>query len=190
MARGGLTEYLLENVPNLTHHGVDPFIGGYDNSGDGFSRLLERLNMSSTWANSILYNMKDYNCNFKLHHNMSDKGVVDFQDDSMDLVFLDGDHTYQGIVLDISIWIHKVKMGGILAFDDYGPHFTGVYFAVNQFVAINDIKLHYMSASKVGNVYIYKDRNNFNTSLSMSIKEKDLPNGVIWNDNLIKIPRH
>jgi hypothetical protein len=31
VARGGLSSYLLTHVPSLVnHHGVDPFIGGYD----------------------------------------------------------------------------------------------------------------------------------------------------------------
>ncbi len=36
----------------------------------------------------------------------------------IDLLFIDGDHTYQGVVQDIEDWTPRVKPGGIVAFHD------------------------------------------------------------------------
>ena len=43
-----------------------------------------------------------------------------YEDDSLDFVFLDGDHRYECVKADIEAWLPKVKVGGILAGHDYG----------------------------------------------------------------------
>lgn len=42
-----------------------------------------------------------------------------FADEMFDFVFLDADHTYEGIKADIQAWMPKVKPGGILSGHDY-----------------------------------------------------------------------
>lgn len=54
-----------------------------------------------------------------------------FEDNSLDFVFLDADHSYSAIRNDILNWFPKVKVGGILAGHDYYPHENNsVYRAV------------------------------------------------------------
>jgi predicted O-methyltransferase YrrM len=43
-----------------------------------------------------------------------------FADGSVDFVFVDADHSYEGCKQDIHAWLPKVKHGGILAGHDYG----------------------------------------------------------------------
>jgi hypothetical protein len=43
-----------------------------------------------------------------------------FEDGSLFFVFIDANHLYEGIALDIYAWKKKVKPGGILAGHDYG----------------------------------------------------------------------
>ena len=43
----------------------------------------------------------------------------DIPDDSLDFCYIDGDHSLEGIYVDLRAWIHKVKVGGILAGHDY-----------------------------------------------------------------------
>jgi predicted O-methyltransferase YrrM len=40
--------------------------------------------------------------------------------DSLDFVFIDGDHRYECVLADIQAWLPKVKAGGIIAGHDYG----------------------------------------------------------------------
>jgi len=52
---------------------------------------------------------------------------------SVDLVFVDGGHSYQGVMDDIFAWTITVKPGGIIAFHDYGtPSLPGVARAVDE----------------------------------------------------------
>jgi hypothetical protein len=56
-------------------------------------------------------------------------------DDSLGLVYIDGDHTYNGCKSDIKVWMPKLKQGGIMAFHDYNdfPNY-GVKRAVIEFM--------------------------------------------------------
>ena len=43
-----------------------------------------------------------------------------FEDDSLDIVFINADHSYDAVKADIEAWYPKVKNKGILAGHDYG----------------------------------------------------------------------
>jgi len=55
-----------------------------------------------------------------------------YKDDSLDFVFIDGDHRYEFVKADIEAWVPKVKSGGIIAGHDYG-WCTDVRKAVHEF---------------------------------------------------------
>lgn len=61
-----------------------------------------------------------------------------FVDGSLDLVFIDGDHSYEGVRADIDAWLPKVRKGGVIAGHDYdntnkyGDAFKGVDRAVHE----------------------------------------------------------
>ena len=55
-----------------------------------------------------------------------------FKDGSLDLVWIDADHSYEAVKLDIASWLPKVKAGGIIAGHDYTPHYPGVMQAVQE----------------------------------------------------------
>jgi hypothetical protein len=42
-----------------------------------------------------------------------------FQDQSLDLVYLDADHSYNGVIQDLTCWLPKVRMGGMICGHDY-----------------------------------------------------------------------
>ena len=52
-------------------------------------------------------------------------------DASLDFVFIDGDHSYEGVKRDIEAWMPKVKPGGWLMGHDY-PQRAGVKRAVDE----------------------------------------------------------
>ncbi len=54
-----------------------------------------------------------------MHYGDANKIVLDVQDESIDTLFIDGDHTYEGVKKDIEAWMPKVKKGGTIIFHDY-----------------------------------------------------------------------
>jgi len=52
--------------------------------------------------------------------------------DNLDLVFIDGDHSYEAVKKDILGFEKKVRVGGLLTGHDYAPRFPGVVQAVQE----------------------------------------------------------
>jgi predicted O-methyltransferase YrrM len=68
----------------------------------------------------------------------SEKAAASF-DQPVELIFIDGDHSYEAVRLDLELWLRKVVEGGVLAFHD-SIQFPGVarmleahVFPSNQF---------------------------------------------------------
>lgn len=70
----------------------------------------------------------------------SSKIASEYEDESLDFVFIDGDHNYDGCKKDIVNWYPKVKKGGIIAGHDYVPDFQGVVDAVDEFFGKDSIE--------------------------------------------------
>jgi predicted O-methyltransferase YrrM len=71
-----------------------------------------------------------------------------FGPSAFDFVFLDGDHSYSGVVADISAWASKIKPRGLLCGHDYYADFKERPFpkievrrAVDEFVAAAGLQL-------------------------------------------------
>jgi predicted O-methyltransferase YrrM len=76
------------------------------------------------------------------------KDVVEsFQDESLDVVFIDLTHTYEEVKQDITLWLPKVKKGGILSGHDYEIAWGGVMKAVDEMLPSRTI---------MENCWIYK----------------------------------
>jgi hypothetical protein len=71
------------------------------------------------------------------------EAVKQFEDNSLDFVFIDGNHHFEWVVNDVIYWSRKVKPGGIVYGHDYSDAFH-VKQAVNA----------YMSAYKVNPWFI------------------------------------
>jgi hypothetical protein len=63
----------------------------------------------------------------------------------LDLVYIDGDHTYEAVAEDIKLWEPKVRPGGIIGGHDYNKSkdryrkiFSGVIQAVDEYAAANN----------------------------------------------------
>lgn len=55
------------------------------------------------------------------------------RDGTLDLVFIDADHSYEGCVADIKAWSPKVRTGGFISGHDYhSGNFPGVVQAVEE----------------------------------------------------------
>jgi FkbM family methyltransferase len=81
-----------------------------------------------------------------------------FPDEYFDFIYIDADHSYEGVVKDLEAWWPKIKKGGLFCGDDYIPDDGdiwlivgdkkeyagkfGVRKAVNEFIAKKDLTLY------------------------------------------------
>jgi predicted O-methyltransferase YrrM len=64
----------------------------------------------------------------------SDEAVTQFDDLSIDFIYIDGCHTYEAVKKDLQNYYPKIKHGGIISGHDYGgPTTPGTTKAVNEF---------------------------------------------------------
>jgi hypothetical protein len=57
----------------------------------------------------------------------------EWEEQSVDFVYIDGLHDYASISRDIELWYPKVRTGGIIAGHDYHPDIPDVIRAVDEF---------------------------------------------------------
>ena len=50
----------------------------------------------------------------------------------VDFIYVDGSHSYDGVTRDIAAWEPKLKVGGVMCFDDYGDPLHEVTYAVDE----------------------------------------------------------
>lgn len=67
---------------------------------------------------------------------------INFADETLDFVYIDAEHTYDAVKLDIPAWWKKVRKGGIIAGHDYSTtNWPGVVQAVDEFAQQNNLKV-------------------------------------------------
>jgi hypothetical protein len=82
-------------------------------------------------------------CKLRMHRVKSHEGAALFGDHGVDVVFIDGLHTYEGVVVDIKAWLSKIRIGGSLIFNDYNANamFPGVSKAVKEAAARQNFQI-------------------------------------------------
>ena len=71
---------------------------------------------------------------------LSDTAISQFEDQTIDFAYVDGDHSYDGVRADLAALFPKMKDEGIIAFDDYhrfGWWGDGVLRAIHEFIGRN-----------------------------------------------------
>jgi hypothetical protein len=76
-------------------------------------------------------------------------------DESVDAVFIDGDHSYEAVSKDLPFWWKKIRAGGWILGDDYNSCHPGTTKAVDEFANNNNLKIEFLTQEN--NTYpIYK----------------------------------
>lgn len=73
----------------------------------------------------------------------STKLPVEWQGDPIDVLFIDGDHSYEGCKADIDGWYPHMKKHGVILFHDCDSTSPGVVKAVEEFANTNKLKVYY-----------------------------------------------
>lgn len=77
----------------------------------------------------------------------SKEAAKKFKRNSLDVVFIDLDHSYEAVKEDIQLWLPKIKKGGYIAGDDYHENWPGVIRAVDEILP---------HATFIGDCWIYQ----------------------------------
>jgi hypothetical protein len=99
---------------------------------------LHLIDIDFSWLDPVVAN----DPRVSMHNGLSHETLAGFPDDHFDWIYIDGDHSYEGVSRDARVAATKVKPGGHLVFNDfahadpylgsYGVHRAVTEFAVNR----------------------------------------------------------
>jgi predicted O-methyltransferase YrrM len=121
------TELFMKNVPSYPTY--------IDWNGADFNE--ERQKLMKQYAIDVLKPFKE---KIEFIYEDSSTFANSVEDESLDFIFIDGDHSYDGFIKDLSSYFPKVKKGGIVSGDDIT--LTTISNGLNDFFSENkpDIK--------------------------------------------------
>jgi hypothetical protein len=79
-----------------------------------------------------------------IHRGQSDEVIAALPDDSLDWVYIDGNHLYEFVAKDLALSLRKVRRGGLISGDDYvegGWWKGGVKRAVDEFITTASVRV-------------------------------------------------
>lgn len=113
VAMGNYSKVILDKNPYLERlYGVDPYQKHKGYKDYQYTKTFERLKVTA-------HAQLDKYPNYFFIEQFSVEAAKTFNDDSIDFVYIDGDHCFDAVVADLSAWVPKVKRGGIISGDDY-----------------------------------------------------------------------
>ena len=127
---GGNAENMLKNT-NLEHlYGVDPF--AHDDNANSVMNVSQE-DFDDIY-NFVKQKLSPFADRFELVRKTSVEASSDVPD-NLDFVYIDGEHSYEGVFNDLCTWFKKVRMGGIISGHDYNhPNLPGIKKAVDEFL--------------------------------------------------------
>ena len=94
---------------------VDNFLGG--NEIASLVPVAEKYNIKDIFLSNIKW--AELEDTVKLLYMNSREASKQFKNGELDFIFLDGDHSYDGVSLDCNLWFPKLNTGGIIAGHDF-----------------------------------------------------------------------
>lgn len=147
VATGNLSSYLLTKRVDLVLIMVDSWLGEdcqpeeYKETND--SNAHHSQDEQDRRAQLVMNRMAQFGGRASILRMTTGEALEEIEDGSVDLVFIDADHSVSGCFNDIENYIHKVNEGGWIGGHDYennDPRFDfGVTEAVNQWAVKHSV---------------------------------------------------
>lgn len=143
VAHGFNVVYFLDTLPTLKKiYAIDPFIlYDTDGSNQGTPGIFLSQNNANNIKNMFIKNIKPYGTRVEFIHASSTDVFDQILDNSLDYIFIDGEHSYESVTRDLENYSQKVKQGGIVSGHDFS--WPGVQNAVFKFIADSGIDLKF-----------------------------------------------
>ena len=142
--RGRNARQMFRDIPGLKLYGVD----AYDDQ--PYSTRYKTVPRYDRNRSMMTKRMK--NRNIIVIEKFSEEAVQEVPYDSLDFVYIDGDHFYDYVMTDIILWSRRVRPGGIVSGHDYikpgeyrHKHDINIKEAVDDYVRIHKVSPWYLT---------------------------------------------
>lgn len=155
--KGDFSERILRTAKPLTLHLIDPWVASADAN-----------HVAEAWYGSGKVSQGDMDGIYKgvterfardiaaqrvrIHRAASAEAMASLEESSVDFVYVDGDHLYEGVRADLEAAFRATKPGGLICCDDYqlGAWWgDGVVRAVHQFLSERPVVIRSKRDSQV-----------------------------------------
>lgn len=145
--RGRFSEYMLRYNERTTLLLVDPWRWKLR----GESRYQSTVRRMEPFAHRVHILRQD-----------SYFAVMGVPDESLDFVYIDGDHTFDFVMTDLIWWARKVKYGGVVAGHDYYRfRGGGVVPAVDAYTQQHGIRKWFLTDEKTASFFWIREHDPF-----------------------------
>ena len=110
-----MAEKIIEQDKNIKLYCVDTFEGSVDEKGHQNDEDVKAKRLLDVFHS----NMSPFVGHYEAVQTTSVEAAKQFEDESLDFVFIDALHTYEAVCDDIDAWLPKVKKGGYIGGHDY-----------------------------------------------------------------------
>jgi hypothetical protein len=141
--KGEFSEKLLTKTNPKELHLIDLFEGVVP-SGDKDGNNMVYANLNDEYV--ILNEKYSINPTVRIHKGNSCDILNNFEDDYFGMIYIDGDHSYEGVSKDLEVSYNKVRPGGYICGHDYTSEmFLGVVNAVDEFCKNNNLEINFLT---------------------------------------------
>jgi predicted O-methyltransferase YrrM len=127
---------LAHRFPNVKFIGIDPYFDGEYND-------RYELRNKQYWDDKYMKVINKARAlgNVTIIRKQSLEAAIEFEKESVDIIFIDAIHTYKDCKDDINNWVKVVKPNGVLSGHDYSTRFFGVIMAVNELLGVDNVRI-------------------------------------------------
>lgn len=162
---GRSTCYFIETCKQLEElHCIDTWLGGIEHDSSTMHAVESRFDRN------VQETIDTHNPNLKfIKHKDSSRVVLGellrTHRSQFDLVYVDGSHQAADVLMDAVLGFELLKLGGLIAFDDYLWHLEAVgsqdllnmpKFAIDSFVNVYQRKLQVLVGTPLYQIYLRK----------------------------------
>jgi len=131
---GAFSAHLLSNSKLNTLYSVDAWCSDESKTKSAFKRCDLADNKIEKWYEEAVRKLAPFGSRSKIVRSLSWEAASQFDDGSLDFVYVDASHKFTGVAMDLAAWWPKVRWGGVFAGHDYWhAHRYHVVYAVNGF---------------------------------------------------------
>jgi len=145
--RGRNAKVMFDNIPNLSLFLIEPYADHMSNKRLWGRKTHEKFKRQAYGR----FTDPVYNDRLFWIEKFSDVASYDIPDNTLDFVYIDGEHTYDFAMMDLILWSRKVRPGGIVAGHDFEYKGSG---EIKKDPKVAHALLDFAKAYKIEQIYL------------------------------------
>jgi len=128
---------------NKLSYGIDPYKPYLQTDIKDNKKLFElakSMSMNTNFLdnvyNRLMSNISKHKINVNLIRDTAENAIINFEDNTIDILHIDGNHDYSSVLNDLKLYSKKIIKNGIIIMDDID--WTCVKKALDEFLLVNN----------------------------------------------------